>query len=225
MIGYLNSITADILFVVIIVSVWLWFTCGPLSENHPPFWEALERQIVYVGLIIGACSIFLLNIGIEGTVVEKFITAEIIGFKWSSLVLVNLAIAINGVVAITLTQSDDPKVSKWACVFGLIGQPAWFALAIMGNSYGLLVVSVMYAQAWWKGFNRLWLKPWLLQRSSRKKIVDDFIYIPYRDPVSNPSTGDICFDADGRLLRFTGKIWEQVEIFRENIDRGEIRAL
>jgi len=69
-----------------------------------------------------------------------------------------LFIAITGVTAIFLTQSKDKQMRKYACLFGLMGQPFWFYSAYQAGQAGIGILCVFYTLAWFKGFNDYWLK-------------------------------------------------------------------
>lgn len=70
-----------------------------------------------------------------------------------------LGIALTGVVAVSLSQSESTKARRWACVFGLLGQPFWFWTAWQSGLWGVFAVSVLYALAWARGFWTHWLAP------------------------------------------------------------------
>ncbi len=83
---------------------------------------------------------------------------ETLHWVWNfELTLANLAqlsIAVIGVAAVALTQSSNPKLSRWACVLGLIGQPAWFYSAMVTKNYGIFLICFLYTWAWGKGFSK-----------------------------------------------------------------------
>ena len=66
-------------------------------------------------------------------------------------------IAVTGVIAIWLTQSEDIDKRKYACLFGMAGQPFWFWSAYSANQWGIFLLSVFYALAWYKGIKLHWL--------------------------------------------------------------------
>lgn len=68
-----------------------------------------------------------------------------------------IGIALTGVIAIFLTQDRRDHVRRWACVFGLLGQPFWIYAAWQSNQMGVLLVSVLYAFAWAQGFWKHWI--------------------------------------------------------------------
>ena len=72
--------------------------------------------------------------------------------------LEQIGIALTGVVAIWLTQDADEGRRKWACIFGLIGQPFWFYSAWEAEQWGIFVLCAFYAVAWIRGFYNYWLK-------------------------------------------------------------------
>ena len=49
-----------------------------------------------------------------------------------------IAIALTGVVAIFLSQSKSEKARKYACLFGLAGQPFWFWSAYSAEQWEFL---------------------------------------------------------------------------------------
>ena len=51
-----------------------------------------------------------------------------------------LAIAMTGVTAIWLSQSKSQKARRFACLFGLAGQPFWFWAAISAQQWGIVVL-------------------------------------------------------------------------------------
>lgn len=66
-------------------------------------------------------------------------------------------IALFGVTAIWLSQDSRPSVSKWACIFGLIGQPFWFYATWQAEQWGMFALCFLYSLAWGKGFKTNWI--------------------------------------------------------------------
>lgn len=70
-----------------------------------------------------------------------------------------IGIALTGVTAIFLSQSKSDKARRYACLFGLAGQPFWIYSAINAEQWGVLALTVLYTLAWWKGVWTHWLRP------------------------------------------------------------------
>lgn len=68
-----------------------------------------------------------------------------------------IGIALTGAIAVFLTQSASANVRRYACIFGIVGQPFWFMAAYKAGQAGVLFVSVLYAAAWAKGFYTHWI--------------------------------------------------------------------
>lgn len=83
-------------------------------------------------------------------------------------------IAVTGVTAIFLTQSSDPRLTRWACVFGIAGQPAWFYSAWTSGQWGILALTSLYTLAWAKGLWTHWLKPKKVMPPTDQEIRDAF---------------------------------------------------
>jgi hypothetical protein len=73
--------------------------------------------------------------------------------------LAQLGIALTGATAIFLTQSKSREFQRFACLFGLAGQPFWIWSAIEAEQWGILALTSLYAFAWAKGVWVYWLKP------------------------------------------------------------------
>lgn len=71
---------------------------------------------------------------------------------------IQLAIAATGVTAIWLTQSSSPKARRFACLFGLAGQPFWFASAISAEQWGIVALCCFYTVAWARGVWTNWIR-------------------------------------------------------------------
>ena len=61
-------------------------------------------------------------------------------------------IALFGVTAVTLSQSDIAARRRWASVFGLVGQPFWFYAAWESQQWGIFALSFLYTLSWAKCF-------------------------------------------------------------------------
>lgn len=70
-----------------------------------------------------------------------------------------IGIALTGVMAIFLTQSKSESRRRYACLFGMAGQPAWFWAAISAEQWGVTFVCVLYTAAWAKGVWQHWIRP------------------------------------------------------------------
>lgn len=68
-----------------------------------------------------------------------------------------IGIALTGVTAIYLSQDKRENVRKWACIFGLGGQPFWFYSSWTAEQYGIFALCFLYTLAWARGFNAHWL--------------------------------------------------------------------
>lgn len=68
-----------------------------------------------------------------------------------------IGIALTGVTAIFLSQCKSEELRRYACLFGLAGQPFWFSAAISAEQWGILALNCLYAVAWAKGVWVHWL--------------------------------------------------------------------
>jgi len=69
-----------------------------------------------------------------------------------------LAIAVTGVIAIYLTQQPRESWKKYACLFGIAGQPFWFYSVTASEQWGVLVLCIFYTYAWTLGIYNNWIK-------------------------------------------------------------------
>ncbi len=69
-----------------------------------------------------------------------------------------IAIAFTGVIAIWLSQDDKESRRKFACIFGLIGQPFWFYSAWQSEQWGIFALCFLYTYSWAKGFKNNWMQ-------------------------------------------------------------------
>jgi hypothetical protein len=70
-----------------------------------------------------------------------------------------VGIALTGVTAIFLSQSKQEWLRRYACLFGMAGQPFWIYAAVKAEQWGILALTVLYTLAWAKGVWTHWLKP------------------------------------------------------------------
>lgn len=68
------------------------------------------------------------------------------------------AIALTGVVAIWLTQQSNRSLTKYACLFGVVGQPFWFYSAYMNEQWGIFALCTFYSYSWGLGVYNNWIK-------------------------------------------------------------------
>ena len=71
--------------------------------------------------------------------------------------IAQFAIALFGVTAIFLSQSADAKQRKFACLFGLAGQPFWFWSSISAEQWGIVLLCCFYTVAWARGVKTNWV--------------------------------------------------------------------
>lgn len=62
-----------------------------------------------------------------------------------------VAIAILGAAAAWLSQERRASWRRWACVFGMLGQPFWFWATWEAQQWGMFALSAVYAAAWMRG--------------------------------------------------------------------------
>lgn len=70
-----------------------------------------------------------------------------------------LAIAFTGVTAIFLSQSKSERLRRFACIFGLIGQPFWFYSAYTAEQWGIFALCFLYTFSWARGVWNFWIAP------------------------------------------------------------------
>lgn len=62
------------------------------------------------------------------------------------------------VFAIYLANDPRPNWRRFACIVGLLGQPAWFYASWKGQQYGVFIASFFFTFAWLRGFYNFWIK-------------------------------------------------------------------
>jgi hypothetical protein len=69
-----------------------------------------------------------------------------------------IGIAATGVTAIYLSQDHRENWRKWACIFGLLGQPFWLYATFTAGQYGIFGLCFLYTLAWARGLKAHWFK-------------------------------------------------------------------
>lgn len=67
-------------------------------------------------------------------------------------------IALTGVISIWLVNDHREGYRRFACLFGLAGQPFWFYSAISTEQWGVLALAVIYTLAWMRGVWVNWVR-------------------------------------------------------------------
>lgn len=70
--------------------------------------------------------------------------------------IAQVGIALLGVTAIWLSQSQRHSHRKYACLFGLASQPFWFWSAVEAGQWGVFVLCCFYTLAWAQGVKNNW---------------------------------------------------------------------
>jgi len=69
-----------------------------------------------------------------------------------------VVIAFTGVIAIWLSQQKREEWKKYACLFGMVGQPFWFYSAYSSEQWGIFILCVFYTYSWFTGIRNNWIK-------------------------------------------------------------------
>lgn len=67
-------------------------------------------------------------------------------------------IALTGGIAIWLTQQKRQDWKRFACIFGIVGQPFWFYSAYKAEQWGIFVLTLFYTYSWLVGIRNNWFK-------------------------------------------------------------------
>lgn len=69
-----------------------------------------------------------------------------------------IMIAFTGVPAIWLTQQKREDWKKYACLFGMAGQPFWIYSTFTSEQWGIFILTGFYTYSWWIGVYKHWIK-------------------------------------------------------------------
>lgn len=72
--------------------------------------------------------------------------------------MAQIVIALTGATAVWLSQDQRETWRRWACIFGLIGQPFWFYSAWAAQQWGIFALCFLYTFSWARGFRNNWMR-------------------------------------------------------------------
>lgn len=70
-----------------------------------------------------------------------------------------IIIGICGLTSVWLSQDARPSWSRFACIFGLIAQPAWFYATWQAGQWAIFALAFVYTFGWARGVYNFWIKP------------------------------------------------------------------
>jgi hypothetical protein len=73
-------------------------------------------------------------------------------------VISQIAIAAFGLTAVLLSQLPQERARRWACIFGLAGQPFWLYATGSTAQWGMFALCVAYSLIWAVSFWRQWVR-------------------------------------------------------------------
>ena len=54
------------------------------------------------------------------------------------------------------SQDEDEHRRRFACLFGVAGQPFWLYESFRSEQWGIFVLSIIYTFAWLRGVRHFW---------------------------------------------------------------------
>jgi len=75
-----------------------------------------------------------------------------------SNIIIQVVLAIISLLPIALSQVKSPKIRRYDCIAGLIGQPFWFSYGWYIEAWSLCFLGVIYFGVFAYGFHTKWLK-------------------------------------------------------------------
>lgn len=70
-----------------------------------------------------------------------------------------IVIGICGLSSVWLSQDARPQWQRFACLFGLVAQPAWFYTAWTHEQWAIVAPAFVYTAGWMRGVYNFWLRP------------------------------------------------------------------
>ncbi len=70
-----------------------------------------------------------------------------------------IGIALFGATAVIFSQDRRATWRRWACIFGIVGQPFWFYATFKAGQWGMFALCFLYAYGWARGIWNNWVKP------------------------------------------------------------------
>lgn len=62
--------------------------------------------------------------------------------------ITQIGIALFGLIALALAQSQSAARRRYAPIFGLAAQPFWVASALVSEQWGILILTLLYSAIW-----------------------------------------------------------------------------
>jgi len=86
-------------------------------------------------------------------------------------------IAVTELIAVWLIQDKRIEYRRFACIFGLLGQPFWFYASYIADQWGAFTLCFFFTVAWIKSLKEYWID------KSSNKLSNDEYYILLVDAV------------------------------------------
>lgn len=72
-------------------------------------------------------------------------------------VISQILIAVTGGIAVYLSQQNNDRLKKFACLFGLVSQPFWWFSTLQSQQYGMFLLTLLYTYSWCLGVYNNWI--------------------------------------------------------------------
>lgn len=72
------------------------------------------------------------------------------------MLVIQIWLGVFSLGAVYLSQDYRIRRRQWACVCGLLAQPAWFYATWQAEQWGIFAMSVLYTLSWLRGVKTYW---------------------------------------------------------------------
>lgn len=130
--------------------------------------------------------------------------------------ITQIAILLTGVIAIYLTQQSNEHLKKYACIFGLIGQPFWMYATYTSGQLGIFLLTFAYTYAWGQGFYQYWIKSYKENKKNNDQKIVFYNDLEKLRKISGISTGGGLISND-----FFMKKYNEMNITKKELEEIE----
>lgn len=104
-------------------------------------------------------------------------------------------IAVTELIAIWLVQDRRIEYRRFACLFGLLGQPFWFYASYIADQWGAFTLCFFFTAAWIKGLKEYWID------AKTNKLSNEEYYLLLVDAVDKLENGSHRLDYKDYIKR------------------------